>query len=620
MATTTKGSITPRQVYLPAPSTIRGQSTKLYSTPDGKSIAYGAGRTAVIRSIDPTSSSSSRPLLFSHPSPITVVKPLSSYYCASGDSSGNLKVWDTTGNYSIKFESKPLQKINDISVDGEGKRLVVGGEGKSGWAASFNLDTGGSSVGEISGHSKQVNSVAIRPTRPFKAVTGSDDFSTCFLPGVPFKFESSSRRHTRFVQSLDYSPDGSLYCSAGSDGQVLLYDGLTGQEKGALIDETASGKVAHEKGVFAASFSRDSKFIATSSADKTCKLWDVEAKKVVMKWNFEGDDLQKQQVGNTFVGDYLVSLSFSGDLNVLDPKSSTPSPIRVIQGHQNPLTALAVSSSNGTFITGDSSGMIVSTDSKTGEMKPVEGSGHSGQIVDIVRIGGGGGDEFVSTAFDDTIKQLSTESFTGTSLPTGTQPRAIAVSNLDSSIYLLTSNSLEILSSPKLEKLYSLPLNFTPLCIASSPQENLIAIGGDDSSLTIHKVSNPKLPVRLQAILLRSSITSVAFSPSLDNNGLVAVGLSTGSIPLYNTKGELVSTRWSGAARIQALRWNKEGTHVAAAGLDESISIFSVKRPGTVISLPNVHKGGVKTLEWLGSNQLVSAGQDGIIRTFDVQL
>jgi WD40 repeat protein len=121
----------------------------------------------VIRSIDPTTDSP--PLIFSHPAPITVVKPLSAYYCASGDSAGNVKVWDTTGNYSVKFEAKPLAKINDIAVDGEGKRFVVVGEGRSGFAASFNLDTG-SSVGEISGHSKPVNAVAIRPSRPFKAV------------------------------------------------------------------------------------------------------------------------------------------------------------------------------------------------------------------------------------------------------------------------------------------------------------------------------------------------------------------------------------------------------------------------------------------------------------------
>lgn len=78
-------------------------------------------------------------------------------------------MWDTTGNYSIKLEAKPLARINDIAVDGEGKRFVVVGEGRSGWAASFNLDTG-SSVGEISGHSKPVNAVAVRPSRPFKAV------------------------------------------------------------------------------------------------------------------------------------------------------------------------------------------------------------------------------------------------------------------------------------------------------------------------------------------------------------------------------------------------------------------------------------------------------------------
>lgn len=128
--------------------------------------------------------------------------------------------------------------------------------------------------------------------------TGSDDFSVCFLPGVPFKYQSTSRRHSRFVQSLDYSPDGSLFVSAGSDGQVLLYDGLTGEEKGAFVD--GNGNVAHEKGVFAASFSKDSKYIATSSADRRVKLWEVESRKVVQKWEFEGDDLLQQQVVSLF--------------------------------------------------------------------------------------------------------------------------------------------------------------------------------------------------------------------------------------------------------------------------------------------------------------------------------
>lgn len=127
--------------------------------------------------------------------------------------------------------------------------------------------------------------------------TGSDDFSVVHMNGVPFKYASTSRRHTRFVQSVDvrsflshlhhrasltspssqYAPSGSLFASAGSDGQVFLYDGLTAEERGALLD----GEAAHKAGVFAASFSKDSKSIATSSADRTTKLWDVESGKVV---------------------------------------------------------------------------------------------------------------------------------------------------------------------------------------------------------------------------------------------------------------------------------------------------------------------------------------------------
>lgn len=62
----------------------------------------------------------------------------------------------------------------------------------------------------------------MRPSRPFRAVyvlfvqsersertdsfifrTASDDFSVCLLNGVPFKFASQSRLHSRFVQTVD---------------------------------------------------------------------------------------------------------------------------------------------------------------------------------------------------------------------------------------------------------------------------------------------------------------------------------------------------------------------------------------------------------------------------------
>lgn len=107
------------------------------------------------------------------------------------DAHFDYRVWSTTGNYSVKLESKPIARINDIAYDGEGKRLVVVGasrfatrssedidssrllcdlgDGKSSFGATFSLDTG-SGIGEISGHTKIINAVAMRPIRPFRAV------------------------------------------------------------------------------------------------------------------------------------------------------------------------------------------------------------------------------------------------------------------------------------------------------------------------------------------------------------------------------------------------------------------------------------------------------------------
>ncbi|GAA5956594.1 hypothetical protein JCM21900_003614 [Sporobolomyces salmonicolor] len=609
-----KGSITHKRVFVPAPSTTRGVPTKLGATPDGTSITYGSGRTAIIRPLDAASGAPT--LLFSHAQPVTVVKPVSAYYAASGDASGTVKVWDTTGNYTVKFEAKPLARIADLAVDGEGKRFVVVGEGRSGFGASFNLDTGGS-VGEISGHSKAVNAVAIRPGRPFKAVTGSDDFSVCFLPGVPFKYASTSRRHSRFVQSLDYAPDGSLFVSAGSDGQVFLYDGLTGEDKSALCD----GEAAHAKGVFAASFAKDGKTVATSSADRSVKLWDVEAGKVVQKWTFEGDDLLQQQVGNVWAGASLVSLSFSGDLSILDPRSSTPS--RTLHGHQNPISALAVTPSHDTFLTGDSSGRVLATSAAHGVVSPVKGNGHQGLVVDIVPSTEG---EFVSAAYDDTMKQLGPSEFKAASLPTGAQPQALSSSSRAGLVFLATTSELQVLHNGS--KASAVPLASPALSLSSNPSGTAVAVGTDDSKVLVFSISSPSSspPQLRQTIELRAPATALAYAPNENDHGgtqqhLVAVGLATGKVPLYDAHtGEVVHTRWAGAGRAQCLVWNEAGTHLAVASLDESVSVYSVDKPSVVVSIKNVHRGGVNSIVWAGPDQLVSAGADGAIRVLDVAL
>lgn len=93
------------------------------------------------------------------------------------------------------------------------------GEGKERFGHAFAFDTL-SSVGEITGHSKVINSVSIRQQRPFRAVTASDDMTVAFYNGVPFKYQKTIRDHTRFVHAVQFSPSGDFFVSAGADGKV----------------------------------------------------------------------------------------------------------------------------------------------------------------------------------------------------------------------------------------------------------------------------------------------------------------------------------------------------------------------------------------------------------------
>ena len=58
----------------------------------------------------------------------------------------------------------------------------------------------------------------------------------------------SPKDHTRFCNIVRYSPDGNTYCTGGSDGQAILYDGKTGDKKGTL-----GGAKAHDGSVYSVS-------------------------------------------------------------------------------------------------------------------------------------------------------------------------------------------------------------------------------------------------------------------------------------------------------------------------------------------------------------------------------
>lgn len=207
-------------IFVAAPTTERGRPIHLSLDPKGEKLVYASGRGIYVRSLsDPNDAYQ----YLGHLNSTTVARfSPSGYYVASADTSGTVRVWDTVGEeHILKNEVKALSgRINDLAWDSESQRIIAVGDGRSQFGAAFTYDTG-NSCGEISGHSKAINAVDMRPSgRPFRAVTASEDGTVNVFNGVPFKFSHSLRDHTRFVHTIRYSSNGETFLTAGADFKV----------------------------------------------------------------------------------------------------------------------------------------------------------------------------------------------------------------------------------------------------------------------------------------------------------------------------------------------------------------------------------------------------------------
>ena len=138
----------------------------------------------------------------------------------------------------------------------------------------FNAETG-TSVGEIMGTSKAINSVDFKSSRPFRAAVASEDNSVCYFEGPPFKWKKSLTDHERFVNVVRFSPNGDRFASGGADGKLIIYDGKTGDKLYEI------GSPAHSGGIYSLSWDPTSQKILTVSGDKTAKVWNVDDKSLL---------------------------------------------------------------------------------------------------------------------------------------------------------------------------------------------------------------------------------------------------------------------------------------------------------------------------------------------------
>lgn len=505
-------------------------------------------------------------------------------------------------------------RINDVAWDGDSQRIIAVGDGRERFGHCITADSG-NSVGEVTGHSKVVNAVAIRQQRPLRAATVSDDSSMCFLHGAPFKFNSKvDGAHKSFVFATAFSPDGSQLVTVGADKKIQFYDGKTGEVTFSI------GEGEHTGSIFSVSWSQDGKKLATASADQTVKLWDVEAQRLIQSWRLgpEGAvSIADQQVGVVIphgrTDGLIISLNLNGDLTYLHEGRDQPS--RVIQGHNKAVTALGAGSDGKgrTLWTGSFDGRALHWDVVSGEGTAVDGQSHSNQVVKFAP----GTGRTYSAGWDDTLRTIdeASQTFIGSAVKLSAQPKDLASGN--GRVYVATVAGIATYDDGKLVK--EVALGYAPTAVAA--HGSYVAVGADENRVLVYKASSDGSLDQIQALTKSTSqISTLAFSK---DGAHLAAGNAIGKICVYKTSGswEVATDRWSAhTARVTTIAWNDEGTHAASGALDTNVHVWSLAKPGSRVKAGNAHKDGVNGLAWIEGGKLASSGGDAAVKIWNVKL
>lgn len=599
----------------PMPVTERGIPNVVYAHPREPKICYGSGDSVVVRNLeDPSDCFVYR----GHNNPVTVAKfSPNGYWVASADTTGLVRVWSWDNpEHNLKVEVPVFSgRVLDLDWDPESKRIVAVGDGNNSKAKVFMWDTG-NSVGEVAGHAKRIWTVTYKPNRPYRIMTGCEDFRTGFYTGPPFKHGHFNDVHNKEIWCAKYSPDGTKLVSVGSDKKIVLYDPREGTEAGVL----EGVENAHTASIMGCCWSPDSTKLLTVGLDKTAKLWDIA--NGVVETTFviaEEPQVADMQTCAAWCGEFIVSLSLCGHLNYLDP-ANPGSPGRVVYGHSSSITCLAVAPGTPEFVTGANDHNVIRWSPEcqaTKVMGPanITRAAHTGRVAGVAMIMNM--TVIVSAGWDDKVRwaDASTNAVTSHADVNG-QPVALAASQ-EGLIAVTTTNGIvqffrdgaSLFEAPVEEAGALAMLNEEQVAVGCGNVVKVYSINLGEGALT-----------EVTTLEGRSgAVTCLAYAPDAS---MLAVGDASRLIKVW-TCGEWttrISSQWCfHSARVNSVCWDPTSSFCVSGSADESVILWNPAKPLSRKQIRFAHKGGVTAVSYIDATRVVSAGLDGCIAVWNME-
>lgn len=187
-------------------------------------------------------------------------------YLAAATDSTFISLWDVNhNNYYTTYYALPDYWVNDVSWHENISLVAAACANKHGHGRVRVWSFPGGQL-LLDKPANALRAVSWAPQKPLLAYAGNATSIVILNPFVEGPIVHYTGHGNRAINSIRWSPDGALVCSADDQGQVHLWIAQTGK--------TIQIYTGHRQKVYDISWSPDGSLVATASVDTTVQIWE----------------------------------------------------------------------------------------------------------------------------------------------------------------------------------------------------------------------------------------------------------------------------------------------------------------------------------------------------------
>ena len=480
----------------------------------------------------------------------------------SSSSDKTIGLWNLQGDRLHTFTGH-TGAVWSARFSADGKLIVSGSADKT--IKLWQID--GNEIQTLNGHRGDVRNVLFSPNGELLISGGSD--KNIMIWSLDGKLLQTLKGHTADIRCLSLSANGMLIASGSGDNVLKIWQmemGIESDLQNLQVTEIRSIQ-AHTSAIRSLSFSPDSNILATGSADKNIKLWDLQGHELQ---TIKGHDEAVRSVSFSPDGKNLLSASLDCTVRLWEINNRVQ---QLWDGHSAAVRTVAISPDGQSFVSGSLDKCIKIWDMQGNLCQTIEcehdilsiSFSPDGQTLAV-----GSGDKAIALWSMGTHPQLQ-QSLVG---------HSTAVWTVD---FSPDGQKVVSGSGDKLVKIWQVDGtgNGTELCSLSghrstiwtvkfSPDGQKVLSGSGDDTVKIWSIDGQELATLRDH---RGAVWSACFSP---DGELVLSGSSDNTLKLWNLAGELIHTFRGHESVVWAVGFSPDGRNIISGSSDNTIRLWNL--------------------------------------------